>query len=168
MISALVVYGSFSCRRHHEVLSEMKLCNLVQVFMGGPNVNWSFLGQISSDLHNEYGTTIFCLGSCFLVHVISMLIWIPVAKHQIGRFRFNWNHFKNFLKIALHACCLHRFYRMQSVSKKVLFSKVGWKCWGLRKSAKSIQAHQAVHFQSKKNYLTHLHSRQWKKHVLII
>ena len=26
-----------------EVSSEMKLCNLVQVLMDGPNVNWSFL-----------------------------------------------------------------------------------------------------------------------------
>ena len=53
-----------------EASSEMKLCNLVQVSMDGPNVNWSFLEQLSSDLHDQYGTTVLFLGSCGL-HVIN-------------------------------------------------------------------------------------------------
>ena len=53
-----------------EATSEMKLCNLVQVSMDGPNVNWSLLEQLSSDLHNEYGTTLLFLGSCSL-HAIN-------------------------------------------------------------------------------------------------
>ena len=32
--------------------------------MDGPNVNWSFVEQLSSDLHDEYGTTMLFLGSC--------------------------------------------------------------------------------------------------------
>ena len=47
-----------------EASSEMKLHNLVQVLMDGPSVNWSFLEQLSSDLHDEYGTTMRFLGSC--------------------------------------------------------------------------------------------------------
>ena len=53
-----------------EAWSDMKLCNLVQVLMVGPNVNWSFLEQLSSDLHDEYDTAILFLGSCGL-HVIN-------------------------------------------------------------------------------------------------
>ena len=53
-----------------EASSEMKLCNLIQVLMDGPNVNWSFLEQLLSDLHDEYGTTILFLGSCVL-HVLN-------------------------------------------------------------------------------------------------
>ena len=53
-----------------EASSEMKLCNLVQVSMNSPNVNWSFLEQLSSDLHDAYGTTMLFLGSCGL-HVIN-------------------------------------------------------------------------------------------------
>ena len=53
-----------------EASSEMKLCNFVQVSMDDPNVNWSFLEQLSSDLHDEYGTTMLFLGSCGL-HVIN-------------------------------------------------------------------------------------------------
>ena len=53
-----------------EASSEMKLFNLIQVSMDGPNVNWSFFEQLSSDLHNEYATTILFLGSCGL-HVIN-------------------------------------------------------------------------------------------------
>ena len=49
--------------------SEMKLCDLVQVSMDSPNINWSFLEQLSSDLHDEYGTTMLFLDSCGL-HVI--------------------------------------------------------------------------------------------------
>ena len=52
-----------------EASSDMKLCNLVQVLMDGPNVNWSFLEQLSTFLH-EYGTTMLFLGSCSL-HVIN-------------------------------------------------------------------------------------------------
>ena len=46
-----------------EASSDIKLCNLVQVSMNGPNVNWCFLEQLSSDLHDEYGTTMLFLGS---------------------------------------------------------------------------------------------------------
>ena len=53
-----------------EVSSEMKLCNLVQVSMDDPKINWSSLEQLSSDLHDEYGTTMLFLGSCGL-HVIN-------------------------------------------------------------------------------------------------
>ena len=49
-----------------EALSEIKLCNLVQISMNSPNVNWCFLEQLSSDLHDEYGTTMLFLGSCGL------------------------------------------------------------------------------------------------------
>ena len=38
--------------------------------MDGPNVNWSFLEQLSSDLHDEYATAMLFLGSCGL-HVIN-------------------------------------------------------------------------------------------------
>ena len=85
-----------------ETSSETKSCNLVQVSMDGPNVNWSFLEQLSSDLHDEYGTT------------------------------------------------MPRFYRMQSVSKKVLFSKMGRKCRGLRKSARSSSTSSCT-FPKRKN-----------------
>ena len=70
-----------------EASSEMKLCNLIQVSMDGPNVNWSFVEQLSSDLHDEYGTTMLFLGSCG-VHVINGSLTM-VTKQQIGRFRFN-------------------------------------------------------------------------------
>ena len=53
-----------------EALSKMKLCNLVQVLMDGPNVNQSFLELLSSYLHDEYATTMLFLGSCRL-HVIN-------------------------------------------------------------------------------------------------
>ena len=53
-----------------EASSEMKLCNLVQVLVDGPNVKWSFLEQLSSDLYDEYGTTMLFLGSGGL-HVIN-------------------------------------------------------------------------------------------------
>ena len=49
-----------------EALSEMKLCNFVQVLMNSPNVNWSFFEQLSSNLHDEYGTRMPFLGSCGL------------------------------------------------------------------------------------------------------
>ena len=48
----------------------MKLCNLVQVLVDGLNVKWSFLEQLSSDLYDEYGTTMLFLGSDGL-HVIN-------------------------------------------------------------------------------------------------
>ena len=53
-----------------EASSKMKLCNIEQVLMDGPSVNWSFLEQLSSDLHDEYGTTMPFLGSCGL-HVLN-------------------------------------------------------------------------------------------------
>ena len=77
-----------------EASSEMKLCNLVQVSMDGPNVNWSFLEQLSSDLHDEYGTTVLFLGSCGL-HVIN-------GSLTIGHKAANWKEeiqLKSFLKL---------------------------------------------------------------------
>ena len=53
-----------------EASSEMKLCNLVQVLMDGPSVNWSFLEELSSDLPDEYRTTMLFIGFCGL-HVIN-------------------------------------------------------------------------------------------------
>ena len=54
-----------------EASSEMKLSNLIQVSMDGPNVKWSFLEQQSSDLHEvHHGTTMLFLDSCGL-HVIN-------------------------------------------------------------------------------------------------
>ena len=50
--------------------SELKMCNLLQVSMDGPNVNWSFLEQLTSNHHDEYNTTMLFLGSCGL-HVIN-------------------------------------------------------------------------------------------------
>ena len=62
-----------------EASSEIKLCNLVQVSMNGPNVNW-FLEQLSSDLHDEHGTTMLFLGSCGL-HVIN---GSPTTGHKVA------------------------------------------------------------------------------------
>ena len=82
-----------------EASNEMKLCNLIQVSMDGPNVNWSFLEQLSSDLHDEYGTTILFRGSCGL-HVIN-------GSLTTGHKAANWKvqvqlkYFLNFLRIAL-------------------------------------------------------------------
>ena len=76
-----------------EALSEMKLCNLGQVSVDGSNVNWSFLEQLSSDLHDEYGTTMLFLGSCG-VHVVSGCL-------TTGHKAANWKvqvQLKSFLK----------------------------------------------------------------------
>ena len=77
-----------------EAWSDMKLCNLVQVLMVGPNVNWSFLEQLSSDLHNEYDTTMLFLGSCGL-HVIN-------GSLTAGHKAINWKvqvQLKSFFKL---------------------------------------------------------------------
>ena len=77
-----------------EAWSDMKLCNLVQVLMVGPNVNWSFLEQLSSDLHNEYDTTMLFLASCGL-HVIN-------GSLTAGHKAINWKvqvQLKSFFKL---------------------------------------------------------------------
>ena len=77
-----------------EASSEMKLCNLVQVSMDSPNVNWSFLEQLSSDLHDGYGATMLFLGSCGL-HVIN-------GSLTTGHKAANWKvqvQLKSFLKL---------------------------------------------------------------------
>ena len=79
-----------------EALSEMKLCNLGQVSVDGSNVNWSFLEQLSSDLHDEYGITMLFLGS-WGVHVINGSL---TTGHKAASWKFQV-HFLNFLKIAL-------------------------------------------------------------------
>ena len=71
----------------------MKLCNLVQVSMDGPNVNWSFLEQQSSDLHDGYGTTMLFLGSCGFYVINGFL--------TTGHKAANWNvqvQLKSFFK----------------------------------------------------------------------
>ena len=76
-----------------EASSEIKLCNLVQVSMDGPNVNWAFLEQLSSNLHDEYGTKMLFLGSCSL-HVIN-------GSLTIGHKATNWKvqvQLKSFFK----------------------------------------------------------------------
>ena len=45
-----------------EASSVLKLCNLVQVLMDGPNLNLSFLEQRSSDLLDEYSSVVICRG----------------------------------------------------------------------------------------------------------
>ena len=45
-----------------EASSVLKLCNLVQVLMDGPNLNLSFLEQRSSDLYDEYSSVVNCRG----------------------------------------------------------------------------------------------------------
>ena len=57
-ISVIVVYGCHSTaedimNNFLEASTEMKLCNLVQVSMDDPNVNWAFLEQLSSELCDE-------------------------------------------------------------------------------------------------------------------
>ena len=77
-----------------EASSEMKLCNLAQVSMNGPNVTWSFLEQLSSDLHDENGTTMLFLASCGL-HVIN-------GSLTTGHKAANWKvqvELKSFLKL---------------------------------------------------------------------
>ena len=83
-----------------EPSSEMKLYNLEQVLMDGPNVNWSFLEELSSDLHDEYGTTMHFLGFCGL-HVIN-------GSLTTGHKAANWKvqvQLKSFLKIFKRKPC---------------------------------------------------------------
>ena len=132
-----------------EASSEMKLCNIVQVFMDGPIVNWSFPEQLSSDLHDECGTTMLFLSSCGL-HVINGSL---TTVHKAA----NWKvqvQLKSFSKLFKDSPARWADYidftGWNQFPKKVLFSKMGRKCWGFRKSSRSIQAHQAVHFRSEK------------------
>ena len=66
-----------------EASNELKLCNLMQISMDGPNVNWSFLEKISAYLKLNCNSTMPCLGSCG-VHVINGAL-------QTGHKASKWN-----------------------------------------------------------------------------
>ena len=66
-----------------EASNELKLCNLIQISMDGPNVNWSFLEKISAYLKLNRNSTMLCLGSCGL-HVINGAL-------QTGHKASKWN-----------------------------------------------------------------------------
>ena len=86
-------YLSSSCKGHStaqdilerflEVSNELKLCNLIQISMDGPNVNWSFLENISAYLKLNRNSAMLCLGSCDL-HVINGAL-------QTGHKASKWN-----------------------------------------------------------------------------
>ena len=66
-----------------EASNELRLCNLIQISMDGPNVNWSFLEKISAYLKLNCNSTMLCLGSCGL-HVINGAL-------QTGHKASQWN-----------------------------------------------------------------------------
>ena len=89
------------------------------------------------------------LGSCGL-HVIN-------GSLTTGHKAANWKvqvQLKSFFKLFKDSPARRADYidftGCNQFPKNVLFSKMGRKCRGLRKSARSIQAHQAVHLQSEK------------------
>ena len=124
-----------------EASSEMKLCNLVQVLMDGPIVNWSFLEQLSSDLRDEYATTMLFLGSCGL-HVVNHSL-------TTGHKAANWkvqvqlrSFFKLFKDSPARQADYVDFTGCNQFPKK--FSSIRWV--ENVEVFRSIQVHQAVHF----------------------
>ena len=110
-----------------EASSQMKLCNLVQVSMDGPNANWCFLEQLSSNLYDEYGTIVHFLGS-YGLHVIN-------GSQTTGHKAANWKvqvQLKSFFKL-FENCPVRQteyidFTGCNQFPKKVLFSKMDRKC----------------------------------------
>ena len=49
---------------------ELKMSDILQFSMDGPNVNWSFQGQLASNYQEEFETKMLNPGSCGL-HVIN-------------------------------------------------------------------------------------------------
>ena len=109
-----------------EVSSEMKLCNLLQVSMDGPKINWSFLEQLSSDLHDEYGTTMLFLGSCGL-HVVN-------GSQTTGHKAAN-------RKVQVQLKSFFKLFKDSPARQGDYINFTG---------CNQFQAHQALHFQSEK------------------
>ena len=139
-----------------EASSEIKLCNLVQVSMDGQNINCSFLEQPSSDLHDEYGTTMLFLGSCGL-HVINDSL---TTGHKAASWKVQVQ-LKSFFKLfkdspAKRADCID-FTGCNQFPKK--FCSVRW-VENVEVCERVLEVFKHIKLYISKNYLTHLQSRQ--------
>ena len=61
-----------------EALSEMKISNLLQVSVDGPNGNWSVLEKLTTNHHDEFNTTMLLLDSCSLHVINGAIVWWKV------------------------------------------------------------------------------------------
>ena len=123
--------------------------------MDGPNVKWSFLEQLSSDLHDEYRTTMLFIGSCGLRVINGSL--------TTGRKAANWKvqvQLKSFLKLFKDSPARQAFTGCNQFPKK--FYSVRWvENVEVCERALEVFKHIKLYIsKAKKNCITHLQSRQ--------
>lgn len=114
--------------------SDLKMSDMVQIGMDGPNVNWKFFHLISDKLKNDFDTSILNVGSCGL-HVMhnsfrtgarasgwnieSLLTSIYYLFKDSPARREDIIQTCNIDKLPLKFCC-HRWLENESVAKRAI------------------------------------------------
>ena len=53
----------------HSCKEDLSYRNLIQLYVDGPNVNWTFYNMVEQELKNDYSCTLLNTGSCG-VHIV--------------------------------------------------------------------------------------------------